>query len=98
MICPNCQKEIADHSNFCYNCGARLVASAPAPAYCAPTSKRLTRSTSNKKIAGVCGGCMPTIGAPGCGATLAVGADHHRGRHYRDVIQIDLRNPKRRSV
>ena len=29
MICPNCQKEIADHSNFCYNCGARLVAGAP---------------------------------------------------------------------
>jgi phage shock protein PspC (stress-responsive transcriptional regulator) len=57
MICPNCQKEIADHSNFCYNCGTRLVASAPTPpAYCAPTPKRLTRSTTNKKIAGVCGG------------------------------------------
>jgi phage shock protein C len=57
MICPNCQKEIADHSNFCYNCGARLVAGAPAPpAYTAPAPKRLTRSTTNKKIAGVCGG------------------------------------------
>ncbi len=57
MICPNCQKEIADHSNFCYNCGARLVAGAPAPpAYAAPAAKRLTRSTTNKKIAGVCGG------------------------------------------
>jgi phage shock protein PspC (stress-responsive transcriptional regulator) len=57
MICPSCQKEIADHSNFCYNCGARLVAGAPAPpAYAAPAPKRLTRSTTNKKIAGVCGG------------------------------------------
>jgi phage shock protein PspC (stress-responsive transcriptional regulator) len=56
MICPTGQKEIADHSNFCYNCGARLVASAPTPAYGTPVAKRLTRSTTNKKIAGVCGG------------------------------------------
>ena len=28
MTCANCQKEIADHSNFCYNCGARLAATA----------------------------------------------------------------------
>jgi phage shock protein PspC (stress-responsive transcriptional regulator) len=54
MICSNCQKEIADHSNFCYNCGTKLAAGAPA--YAAPATKRLTRSTTNKKIAGVCGG------------------------------------------
>src|SRR6202040_3272593 len=56
MTCPNCQKEIAEHSNFCYNCGTRLVASAPTPGYCAPTPKRLARSSTDKKIAGVCGG------------------------------------------
>ncbi len=59
MICPNCQKEIADHSNFCYNCGAHLAAGAPAavpPAPVMSTARRLTRSTLNKKIAGVCGG------------------------------------------
>lgn len=59
MICPNCQKEIADHSNFCYNCGARLSATAPAAAPYPPvvhTVKRLARSSTDKKIAGVCGG------------------------------------------
>jgi phage shock protein PspC (stress-responsive transcriptional regulator) len=59
MICPNCQKEIADHSNFCYNCGARLSTTAPAANPYPPavhTVKRLTRSSTDKKIAGVCGG------------------------------------------
>jgi phage shock protein C len=57
MICPNCQKEIADHSNFCYNCGANLTAAA-APGFIAPAHvvKRLARSSTDKKIAGVCGG------------------------------------------
>lgn len=48
MICPACQREVADYSNFCYFCGTRLVAGA--------IGKRLTRSMSDKKIAGVCGG------------------------------------------
>lgn len=56
MTCPNCQKEIADHSNFCYSCGARLASSAPAVASPAAPAKRLTRSSTDKKIAGVCGG------------------------------------------
>ena len=59
MICPNCQKEIADNSNFCYSCGARLgaAASGPAPTVTpAYTAKRLMRSSTDKKIAGVCGG------------------------------------------
>jgi len=57
MICPNCQKEIADHSNFCYNCGANL-SGAPAPCVKLPAHavKRLMRSSTDKKIAGVCGG------------------------------------------
>jgi phage shock protein PspC (stress-responsive transcriptional regulator) len=61
MICPNCQKEIADGSKFCYNCGARLAgdaqpAAAPAPAYTAPPTKRLMRSSRDKKLGGVCAG------------------------------------------
>jgi phage shock protein C len=53
MLCPNCQKEIADGSKFCYNCGTNLTGSAgPAPA--AP--KRLMRSSTDKKIGGVCAG------------------------------------------
>lgn len=57
MICPNCQKEIADGSKFCYNCGAKLAADAPGPAVtAAPPAKRLMRSSRNKKIGGVCAG------------------------------------------
>jgi phage shock protein PspC (stress-responsive transcriptional regulator) len=60
MICPNCQKEIADGSKFCYNCGARLAgdaqpAATPASTYTAPT-KRLMRSSRDKKLGGVCAG------------------------------------------
>ncbi len=57
MLCPNCQKEIADGSNFCYNCGAKLAAGVPAaaPATVLPP-KRLMRSSRDKKIGGVCAG------------------------------------------
>ena len=59
MVCTTCQRHIADGSNFCYNCGARQ------PAVGATSSvnpaeyggrKRLVRSTTDKKIGGVCGG------------------------------------------
>ena len=56
MTCPNCQKEIADHSNFCYSCGARLAATPSGTAASVAPAKRLTRSSTDKKIAGVCGG------------------------------------------
>lgn len=60
MICSNCQKEIAASSNYCYFCGAKqtpapAAAPAPAPGSAAP-AKRLTRSVTNRRIAGVCGG------------------------------------------
>jgi len=57
MICPNCQKDIAAGSKFCYSCGARQpdTASAPAPAIY-PARKRLVRSTNDRKLAGVCAG------------------------------------------
>jgi len=58
MICPNCQKDIAEGSKFCYNCGAKLAADAPGaqspPAYAAP--KKLMRSSRDKKLGGVCAG------------------------------------------
>jgi phage shock protein C len=59
MICPKCQKEIADGSKFCYNCGAKLIAdasAAPSPTYTAPPAKRLMRSSRDKKLGGVCAG------------------------------------------
>lgn len=58
MICPNCQKEIADGSNYCYNCGHKFAGNAAAPTPVAVTQpvKRLMRSSRDKKIAGVCAG------------------------------------------
>jgi phage shock protein C len=54
MTCGNCRRDIADYSNFCYFCGApqhvRPPQSAPYP------GKRLMRSWTDRKIAGVCGG------------------------------------------
>jgi phage shock protein C len=58
MVCTNCQKQIAEGSNFCYNCGAKQPVAGTAAAYapdCAP-KKRLVRSTNDKKIAGVAAG------------------------------------------
>jgi len=57
MICSSCQKNIADYSNYCYNCGARqATTAAPGPGVANCSHKRLMRSTTDKKLAGVCGG------------------------------------------
>ena len=58
MICASCQRNIADYSNFCYNCGAKqTVSTAPGtPAATCNGRKRLMRSSTDKKIAGVCAG------------------------------------------
>lgn len=53
MNCPNCRRDIAEYSNFCYYCGAQQH---PAPACAAVIHKRLMRSSTDCKIAGVCGG------------------------------------------
>ncbi|HEY0702069.1 MAG TPA: PspC domain-containing protein [Candidatus Acidoferrales bacterium] len=54
MTCNKCQRDITEYSNFCYYCGARQAA---APVTGAPyVHKRLTRSATDTKIAGVCGG------------------------------------------
>jgi predicted amidophosphoribosyltransferase len=42
MICPNCQKDIAIGSKFCYSCGAKqpeTAASAPPPPPRVPAQK-----------------------------------------------------------
>ncbi|MBI3406117.1 MAG: PspC domain-containing protein [Acidobacteria bacterium] len=53
MICNQCQKEIAENSNFCYLCGARQ---ATAPPNRRTTDRKLRRSKSDVAIAGVCAG------------------------------------------
>jgi len=53
MICSHCLREIADYSNYCNLCGApQRIPAGNAPR----ASKRLVRSLSDRKIAGVCGG------------------------------------------
>jgi phage shock protein C len=57
MTCVNCQKDIAVGSKFCYNCGAKQPETGSqtfSPA--TGTSKRLMRSSTDKKIGGVCAG------------------------------------------
>ena len=57
MVCQNCQKEIALSSNFCYYCGAKQTPAGAPPSAAVPQArKRLMRSWSDRKIAGVCGG------------------------------------------
>ena len=63
MICPHCQKETPERSNFCCECGARPF---PAGPY-----KRLTRSVVDSKIAGVCGGIAEYLGIDSTVARLA---------------------------
>jgi phage shock protein C len=53
MICTQCQRDIADYSNFCYYCGARQIRAVDG---LPRAQKRLMRSPIDKKIAGVCGG------------------------------------------
>lgn len=49
MFCPQCGREYPEKINFCCHCGAAMfVPSMP--------RKRLRRSRSDRKIAGVCGG------------------------------------------
>jgi len=52
MTCPNCRRDIADYSNFCYFCGTRQARAAQNM----PPARRLLRSSTDSKIAGVCGG------------------------------------------
>lgn len=57
MICNSCQRHIADGSRFCYNCGARqVVTGAPDVASVTGGPRKLMRSSTDKKIGGVCAG------------------------------------------
>jgi phage shock protein C len=55
MNCCNCRRDIADYSNFCYFCGVRQVQPTP-PGHAPWQGKRLMRSSTDVKVAGVCAG------------------------------------------
>jgi len=61
MNCPNCRRDIADYSNFCYYCGTRQQMGA-AQGQGGYVQKRLMRSSVDSKIAGVCGGIAEYLG------------------------------------
>ena len=57
MTCPNCSKNIAIGSKYCYNCGAKQPESgAPGLSPATGSPKRLMRSSTDKKLGGVCAG------------------------------------------
>jgi phage shock protein C len=66
MICPRCQKEIADGSNFCYYCGERTAREAQPSAAGRPAGssppRGLVRSVTDRKLGGVCGGVAEHLG------------------------------------
>jgi phage shock protein C len=51
MFCTKCGVELEERDHFCYRCGA-LTVRGQSPY----VQRRLVRSVTNKKIAGVCGG------------------------------------------
>jgi phage shock protein C len=48
MVCSHCSREIEEHSNYCSFCGGRMRS--------AISYRRLVLSSTDSKIAGVCGG------------------------------------------
>lgn len=54
MICVHCGKQIVEESSYCNFCGSRQRSSL--------RSKVLTRSSTDSKIAGVCGGLAEYFG------------------------------------
>jgi len=54
MSCAECHREVDERWNYCSYCGARVK---PASAH-----RRLMRSATDSKIAGVCGGLAEYLG------------------------------------
>jgi phage shock protein C len=55
MFCSQCGNQIDPSSRFCAACGA-TISSAPPPPGNYPVTGQLTRSRTNRVIAGVCAG------------------------------------------
>jgi phage shock protein PspC (stress-responsive transcriptional regulator) len=55
MFCSHCGKQVDPSSRFCPACGATISAAPPPPGQY-PNPNQLTRSRTNRIIAGVCAG------------------------------------------
>ena len=58
MFCTRCGVQLEERDHFCYECGT-ATGRGPSPV----VLKQLTRSITNKRIAGVCGGLAEHIDA-----------------------------------
>jgi phage shock protein C len=58
MFCTRCGVQLEERDHFCYECGT-ATGRGPSPV----VRKQLTRSITNKRIAGVCGGLAEHIDA-----------------------------------
>jgi phage shock protein C len=56
MFCAKCGKQVDPSSRFCPACGATIAAPPPPQQGNYPPAGQLTRSRSNRVIAGVCAG------------------------------------------
>ena len=59
MFCTHCGQQMPDQATYCSACGAGIRTSAPG----AYVPKRLFRSRTDKKIAGICAGVARHIDA-----------------------------------
>lgn len=62
MHCSHCQREIAEYSNYCYFCGSRQRVGSTTATASPAAGKRLMRSSTDVKVAGVCAGFAEHFG------------------------------------
>ena len=84
MNCCNCRRDIADYSNFCYFCGVRQVQPTP-PGHAPWQGKRLMRSSTDVKVAGVCAGFARDF----CLRVRRDGANHFGASNFGDLTEQD---------
>src|SRR5579862_2633554 len=80
MFCPQCGKEYTQRVNFCCHCGAALSVPPARP------RKKLARSRTDRKIAGVCGGFADYLELDVIGETATNARDLAVGPRARKLL------------